>query len=74
MLSAASLTASGKSLIGSYMGSSIPRRDIPAYIKLWRAGRLPVEKLLSGVRPLADINLAMDDLAVGRTVRQVLVP
>ncbi|EJL33991.1 alcohol dehydrogenase catalytic domain-containing protein [Novosphingobium sp. AP12] len=73
-INALSLVAEGKTLMGSYMGSSIPARDIPRYIKLWRAGRLPVEKLLTSVGPLEEINEAMDKLASGDAVRQVLVP
>jgi len=73
-ISALSLVADGKTLAGSYMGSSIPARDIPRYIKLWRAGRLPVEKLLTSVGPLEEINEAMDKLASGEAIRQVIVP
>jgi alcohol dehydrogenase len=71
---AVSLVADGKTLIGSYMGSSIPSRDIPRYIALWRAGRLPVERLLTSVSPLADINMLFDRLASGEAVRQVVKP
>ena len=71
---AISLVADAKTLIGSYMGSAVPARDIPRYIALWRAGRLPVERLLSVVRPLAEINAAMDDLASGMAIRQILLP
>ena len=71
---ALSLVADGKTLMGSYMGSSIPSRDIPRYIKLWRAGRLPVERLLSATGPLDDVNLMMDRLASGEVVRQIILP
>lgn len=71
---AVSLVAGGKTLIGSYMGSSIPARDIPRYIALWRAGRLPVERLLTSVSKLASINTLLDELAAGRAVRQVVTP
>ena len=71
---AVSLVASGKTLIGSYMGSSIPARDIPRYIALWRAGRLPVERLLTSVSKLDAINGLLDELAAGRAVRQVVTP
>ena len=71
---AVSLVADGKTLIGSYMGSSIPARDIPRYIALWRAGRLPVERLLTSVGPLADINVLLDTLADGLAVRQIVIP
>ncbi len=71
---AISLVADAKTLMGSYMGSAIPARDVPRYIALWRAGRLPVERLLSGTRPLAQINAALDDLASGAAIRQILIP
>lgn len=71
---AVSLVAEGKILQGSYMGSSIPSRDIPRYIALWRAGRLPVHRLLSGTAPLSEINRLMDELAAGRVIRQVVLP
>ena len=71
---ALSLVAEGKTLMGSYMGSSIPSRDIPRYIALWRAGRLPVERLLTSVSPLSDINILMDTLSEGRAIRQVVIP
>ncbi len=71
---AVSLVADAKTLIGSYMGSAIPQRDVPRYIALWRAGRLPVERLLSGSRPMAEINAALDDLASGSAIRQILLP
>ncbi len=71
---ALSLVADGKTLIGSYMGSSIPSRDIPRYIALWRAGRLPVEQLLSSVSPMQEINRLMDRLADGDAIRQIVVP
>jgi alcohol dehydrogenase len=71
---ALSLVAEGKTIMGSYMGSSIPARDIPRYIALWREGRLPVERLLTSVSPLSDINLCMDRLADGQAIRQVVLP
>jgi len=71
---AVSLVAGGKTLIGSYMGSSIPARDIPRYIALWRAGRLPVERLLTSVSKIEAINNLLDELAEGRAVRQVVIP
>jgi len=73
-INALSLVADGKTLMGSYMGSSIPSRDIPRYVALWRAGRLPVEKLLTSISPLSEINALMDKLASGAAIRQVVIP
>ncbi len=64
----------GQSLVGSYMGSASPQRDIPRYIALWRAGRMPVDRLQSATMPLEQINEAFESLAAGNAVRQVLLP
>lgn len=64
--------AEGRSLIGSYLGSAVPARDIPRFVELWRAGRLPVESLVSSTISLDDINVAMDRLADGTAVRQLI--
>ncbi|MCX8564617.1 alcohol dehydrogenase catalytic domain-containing protein [Mycolicibacterium mucogenicum] len=71
-LSPLALVADGRSLIGSYLGSAVPARDIPRFVELWRAGRLPVEKLVSDTITLDDINTGMDALADGRAVRQIV--
>ncbi|MFC5928530.1 alcohol dehydrogenase [Cryobacterium melibiosiphilum] len=63
----------GIRLLGSYMGDSVPERDIPRYLALWRAGRLPVELLHTDTRPLAEINEGLDALAEGRVVRRLFV-
>ncbi|MGH3948598.1 MAG: zinc-dependent alcohol dehydrogenase family protein [Pseudonocardiaceae bacterium] len=60
-------------LVGSYMGSSVPRRDIPRYVALYRAGLLPVDELESGTLTLDEINAGFDKLAGGEVVRQVLL-
>jgi alcohol dehydrogenase len=73
-LTALAFAGEGKSLVGSYMGSSAPQRDIPRYLALWQAGRLPVEKLHSGSLPLSKINEAFERLASGAAIRQILLP
>lgn len=70
----AELVGQGRIVAGSYLGDAIPQRDIPRYIALWRAGKLPVDVLHSGSRPLSEINTALEDLATGSVVRQVLIP
>jgi alcohol dehydrogenase len=64
--------AEGRSLIGSYLGSAVPSHDIPHFVGLWRAGRLPVESLVSSTITLAVINDGMDHLADGEAVRQII--
>jgi len=70
--SAASLVAEERTVKGSYMGSAVPRRDIPRFIALYQAGRLPVDWLLTRTITLDEINAAFDALAKGEAVRQVI--
>jgi alcohol dehydrogenase len=66
------LVAEERTLKGSYIGTCVPSRDIPRYVALFRQGRLPVDRLLTGVIPLSDINAAFDRLADGQAVRTVV--
>ncbi len=67
-----SLVAGERTVKGSYFGSSIPTRDVPNFVELFRQGRLPVEKLLSGTLRLEEINEGFDQLAAGAVTRQVI--
>jgi alcohol dehydrogenase len=73
-LNALSLVAESRTLVGSYLGSAVPQRDIPLLVGLWQAGRLPVERLQAGTLPLERLNEALDALADGLVVRQIVVP
>jgi alcohol dehydrogenase len=66
------LVAEARTVIGSYLGSAIPARDIPVFARWWREGRLPVETLVSARIALDDINRAMDELAAGTALRQII--
>ncbi len=70
----AAMVTDEKTIKGSYMGSCLPHRDIPAYLALYKRGKLPVNRLLSGTIGLEDINAGFDRLAAGTVLRQVLVP
>ena len=70
---AVSLVTEERTLRGSYLGSSVPARDVPRFVDLYRAGRLPVDRLLSHRVRLEDLNEAFDRLARGEAVRQVLI-
>jgi alcohol dehydrogenase len=67
------ITAEARVIVGSYLGSAVPSRDIPTYAQLWRDGVLPVGELISAHTTLDKINDAMDALAEGRAIRQVIV-
>lgn len=70
---AVSLVAEERTLRGSYLGSSVPARDLPEFIALHRAGRLPVERLLTHRLGLDEINEGFDRLADGEAVRQAII-
>lgn len=73
-LPALSIVAENRQILGSYMGTAQPAVDVPAMVRLWKAGKLPVDRLVSGELQLSDINLAMDQLADGVAVRQIVRP
>lgn len=66
------VVAQSKTIIGSYLGSGDPAQDVPEYVELWRQGRLPIEKLVSATITLDQVNRAMDDLASGAALRQII--
>ena len=70
---AAALVIEERTLKGSYVGSAVPQRDVPRFIALFRAGRLPVDQLLTHRLKLDDINEGFDRLREGVGVRQVVV-
>jgi alcohol dehydrogenase len=69
-----SLVSDGKSILGSYMGSCVPKRDIPRFLALYQRGKLPVQRLRSGYITFDQINEGFDRLADGAVLRQVLRP
>ncbi|HCE28983.1 MAG TPA: alcohol dehydrogenase [Comamonadaceae bacterium] len=66
------MVAEERTLKGSYLGSCVPRRDIDRYVALYRAGRLPVDQLLTGRLSLDQINEGFDRLARGEAIRQII--
>ncbi|KAA0209737.1 MAG: alcohol dehydrogenase [Lautropia sp.] len=72
-LQAVSLIAEERTIKGSYLGSCVPSRDIARFIAMYRRGVLPVNELLSERITLDEINPALDRLARGESIRQVIV-
>jgi alcohol dehydrogenase len=70
---AVSLVAEERTVRGSYMGSAVPLRDLPRFVALYQAGRLPVDRLLTHRLTLDEVNVGFDRLADGAAVRQVIV-
>ncbi|GAB4122428.1 MAG: zinc-dependent alcohol dehydrogenase family protein [Roseiflexaceae bacterium] len=69
---AVSITAEERTIKGSFMGSAVPKRDIPRMLELHAAGLLPIEKLLTRTIALEQINEGFDALASGAAVRQII--
>lgn len=67
------LVAQERTLMGSYLGGHVPKLDIPEYIALYQAGRLPVDRLLTHRLRLDEINTGFERLAAGQAIRQVIV-
>lgn len=68
------LVAEERILRGSYIGSSVPTRDIPRYIEMYQRGKLPVDRLMGEKLTLTDINRGFDRMASGISMRDVIVP
>ncbi len=62
----------GKQIRGSWGGSSNPDRDVPLFAKLYREGKLPLEKLITKRYTLDQINEALDDLEEHRVARPLI--
>ncbi|WP_373280939.1 NAD(P)-dependent alcohol dehydrogenase [Nocardia higoensis] len=65
------LVMNGKSIRGCLEGDSVPSVFIPRLVELYRAGRLPLDRLVS-VYPSAEIEVALDDQRTGKIVKPVL--
>lgn len=66
------LAATGQSLRGSFMGSTVVQRDVPALVDLWRQGRLKLAELISRRYDFAQINEAIADARAGSARRNVV--
>lgn len=62
----------GKQLKGSWGGASDPDRDIPLFGRLFREGKLPLDKLITKRYKLETINEALDDLECNRVGRPLI--
>lgn len=67
------LAYSGQTLIGSNMGDTVLRRDIPMLVDLYRQGRLQLDALITGRYRLEEINQAIADTKAGATRRNLLL-
>lgn len=67
------VAAAGHRIIGSKMGTSQIRRDIPRLIGWYREGKLKLDELVSDTYTLDDINDAIADVSNGAVIRNIVL-
>jgi S-(hydroxymethyl)glutathione dehydrogenase/alcohol dehydrogenase len=63
----------GKQIIGSHGGETQPSKDIPRFIRLYKAGKLELSSLITERFSLDDINVALDRMRNGEVSGRCLV-
>jgi S-(hydroxymethyl)glutathione dehydrogenase / alcohol dehydrogenase len=71
-LSAFEMFYGEKHLVGSYYGSTDVRSDFHRIIRLWRAGKIDLEAMITREIEIDDINDALGAMERGEVVRQVI--
>ena len=69
---AINMTLQEKKLIGSLMGSSRFRTDMPRFVDMYLSGKLLLDEMISARVPLEDVNLALDEMRKGTAARSVI--
>ena len=72
-LNATALAHHGRRILGSKMGEARLRIDVPRLFRLYRAGRLRLDELISSRRPLDEINASIELSRHSRNLRHVIV-
>ncbi len=62
----------GKGVTGTVQGDINPQIDVPRYIDLFMAGKLPIDKLITRTYVLDEINEAFEALEKGQVIRSVI--
>lgn len=63
----------GKRVTGSHGGDAEPTRDIPRYLRLYEAGRLPLRELISQTYELTEVNEAIRAMRDGELAGRCLL-
>ncbi|MBL4908315.1 MAG: Zn-dependent alcohol dehydrogenase [Sneathiella sp.] len=67
------VAAAGQRILGSKMGSTRLRVDIPKLVSLYEQGRLKLDELITGRYPLDQINEAIDEVRADKALRNVIL-
>ncbi|MBI4588839.1 MAG: Zn-dependent alcohol dehydrogenase [Candidatus Rokubacteria bacterium] len=62
-----------KAVLGSCYGSARPQVDMPRLLRLYKAGRLKLDEMVTRTYRLEEVNQAFEDLRKGVNLRGVLV-
>lgn len=62
----------GRQIRGSWGGESKPDEDVPRFARLYREGKLPLERLITHRLPLARINESFELLESGKAARVLI--
>ncbi|WP_345752652.1 Zn-dependent alcohol dehydrogenase [Microbacterium rhizophilus] len=68
------LVQGDRRVVGALYGSSNTPLQLPEILRLYRAGRIPLDKLLDKTFPLAEANEAIEHLRSAAIGRPILVP
>ncbi len=72
-ISAGALVMQNKRLLGSFAGSMRPQIDLPKLVELYRAGRLPLEDMITRHYTLDMVAEAFTDMQAGTIARGVIL-
>ena len=72
-LPGAIITRQEKTITGTYYGSANPVRDFPLYAALYKRGLLDLDRLVSRIYQLDQINEAYSDMLSGENARGLIV-
>ncbi|MDE0305064.1 MAG: Zn-dependent alcohol dehydrogenase [Albidovulum sp.] len=67
------IAATGQAMLGSSMGDTVLRRDVPYLMELYRQGRLKLDELITGRYSLENINDAIAATKSGLSRRNVIL-
>ncbi len=67
------LTSMSQNIRGGQMGGASPQEDAQMYVRLYKAGKLPLERLVTRTYKLEDINQGYQDMHDGKNIRGLVV-
>ncbi|MGB5325163.1 MAG: alcohol dehydrogenase, partial [Pseudomonadales bacterium] len=67
------IVLSGKTIVGSMMGSNRFRIDMPRFVDFYMDGRLKLDEMISARMKLDEVNTCFDKMKAGEVARSVIV-